>query len=261
MAMTRRDFILSSGIGMAGTLAASPVRSSCGIRELLSMQNPHDPRSAKNYIQDGLISIWDGIENAGWGEHDKSALRWENLVNENCYATPNAFVNSHGPVFDSTSVVFNKNCYTINAPQSLGIAKYVDILFEADQANNMNSSYLLEMAISGITFQAKGQSALKTGNGNGATLKTTLAKGKIWLFSVDFSTLTASVPYVNGSTIGYNRNGTFGGLTRNTIGRGYWNDNYFIGKMYCIRIYSRPLSIQEIAYNYAIDKIRFNLPD
>jgi hypothetical protein len=35
--------------------------------------------SAKDYIQDGLVAMWDGIENAGWGEHDPYAAEIADL--------------------------------------------------------------------------------------------------------------------------------------------------------------------------------------
>ena len=37
--------------------------------------------SARDYIQDGLVAMWDGIENAGWGKHDDNATEWVDLVN------------------------------------------------------------------------------------------------------------------------------------------------------------------------------------
>ena len=36
--------------------------------------------TAKNYVQDGLVAMWDGIENAGWGVHDATATTWVDLV-------------------------------------------------------------------------------------------------------------------------------------------------------------------------------------
>jgi hypothetical protein len=36
--------------------------------------------SAKSYIQDGLIAMWDGIENVGYGVHDENATVWKDLV-------------------------------------------------------------------------------------------------------------------------------------------------------------------------------------
>jgi hypothetical protein len=36
--------------------------------------------TAKLYIQDGLVAMWDGIENTGWGTHDANATVWKDLV-------------------------------------------------------------------------------------------------------------------------------------------------------------------------------------
>ena len=51
-------------------------------------------------------------------------------------------------------------------------------------------------------------------------------------------------------------------LTYGMIGYGGTSDypEGFIGKIFSIRIYNRALTAADIAYNYAIDKARFNLP-
>lgn len=38
--------------------------------------------TAKDYIQNGLVAMWDGIENVGWGQHDSNATVWKDLVGE-----------------------------------------------------------------------------------------------------------------------------------------------------------------------------------
>ena len=38
------------------------------------------PQTAADYVSDGLILLYDGVENAGWGVHDDSAVSWRNLV-------------------------------------------------------------------------------------------------------------------------------------------------------------------------------------
>ena len=38
------------------------------------------PLPAKAYVQSGLIAMWDGIENAGWGVHDGVEKKWTELV-------------------------------------------------------------------------------------------------------------------------------------------------------------------------------------
>lgn len=39
-----------------------------------------DVPTARDYVQDGLVAMWDGIENAGWGVHDDSVQYWTDLV-------------------------------------------------------------------------------------------------------------------------------------------------------------------------------------
>lgn len=36
--------------------------------------------TARDYVQDGLLVLYDGIENVGWGEHDENASAWVDLV-------------------------------------------------------------------------------------------------------------------------------------------------------------------------------------
>ena len=36
--------------------------------------------STSNYVQDGLVACWDGIENAGKGVHDSEATVWTDIV-------------------------------------------------------------------------------------------------------------------------------------------------------------------------------------
>ena len=55
--------------------------------------------TARDYVQDGLIAMWDGIENAGWGVHDSSATTWKDLVGGNDLVLQNT---AH---FDENSLV------------------------------------------------------------------------------------------------------------------------------------------------------------
>jgi hypothetical protein len=56
--------------------------------------------SAKDYVQDGLIAMWDGIENAGWGKHSDNPTMWTDLTGNGYDLVGNA----------DGSVVFNPNC-------------------------------------------------------------------------------------------------------------------------------------------------------
>ena len=48
-------------------------------------------RTARDYVQDGLIAMWDGIENAGWGTHDPNATVWKDLAGNRDFS-----LTSHG---------------------------------------------------------------------------------------------------------------------------------------------------------------------
>ena len=39
--------------------------------------------TSANYVQDGLIAQWDGIDNVGIGGHDPSATVWKDLAGTN----------------------------------------------------------------------------------------------------------------------------------------------------------------------------------
>ena len=215
--------------------------------------------TAKSYVQDGLISLYDGIENAGWGIHTSGTARWENLVDPNCYATGDKMSGSAAPVFDDNSAVFNKNCFYIANASRLNEAKFIEFVFRAD-SDNYGSSYLGELSNSGIAFTPYGVALLKSGTGNGATITGGLSKGVVYTYSIDFSVLTGAVPYVNGAAVGYSRYGNVGRMSYSAIGRGGWGNWYFKGNIFCVRIYNRSITADEIAANYAIDRERFNLP-
>jgi hypothetical protein len=50
---------------------AAPVKSVVGGKEIALMGD--GGLSAKSCVQDVLVAMWDGIENAGWGTHDANA--------------------------------------------------------------------------------------------------------------------------------------------------------------------------------------------
>ena len=61
-----------------------------------------------DYVQDGLVAMWDGIENAGKGRHDPNATAWKNLA-----GGPDA-VPADGPaIWSDNSAVFGMGRYYI----------------------------------------------------------------------------------------------------------------------------------------------------
>lgn len=73
--MKRMFFALVAVCGMAA--CSAPVQSMLGAdgAENADEWNP----TASDYIQDGILAMWDGIENAGWGVH-VSEGKWIDLI-------------------------------------------------------------------------------------------------------------------------------------------------------------------------------------
>lgn len=64
------------------TCFSKPISSSVGARHVFAAEAQEKTYTAVDYVQDGLVSMWDGIENAGWGLHDDFTETWVNLVDE-----------------------------------------------------------------------------------------------------------------------------------------------------------------------------------
>ena len=67
--MTRRDFISTAAMATAGTVLASPTRSNVGGSMTSLIVKSAAPIDLP-YVTDGLVSMWDGIWNAGAGHTD-----------------------------------------------------------------------------------------------------------------------------------------------------------------------------------------------
>ena len=76
--------------------------------------------TAKDYVQDGLVAMWDGIENAGWGVHDLSATTWVNLAGgsiedislytQNCEWSDDALIGKERSFIKSSTVLGLGSC-------------------------------------------------------------------------------------------------------------------------------------------------------
>lgn len=80
--MIRRDFI---ACGAAAALSgrhvlSSSVRSSVGARMIVGAdEQDMTEYTASDYVQDGLLTQFDAIENVGYGERDNTSNRWYDL--------------------------------------------------------------------------------------------------------------------------------------------------------------------------------------
>ena len=211
--------------------------------------------TAKDYVQDGLIAMWDGIENAGWGIHDSSATTWKNLVGDNDLVLQNT---AH---FDENSLVSaDRNYLTALSSAKLPYAS-IEVCAFYDVARNSSNLVCFGNSVDDQRMLSIGLSSIQTYNGKHWLKLTTQVDPKCtWAGVHDGDRHDA---YMRGSlavgtkeTNGWGiRNGTFG--LSGSSNYSNWN---FVGEYYSVRLYSRALTAEELAANYAIDKARFNIP-
>ena len=256
---TRRD-VLKGGIGLAAILAAgeSPaiIKKSL-IAARAALTGGKKAPTAKSYVQDGLIAMWDGIENAGWGVHDESATTWVDLVGGNDY---HEFV---------SGVTFGADCLNVPARQNVAqIEPY-------DDSSIMTIECVVALADwNGIVLATFGSSGPPMRRWIGFRYNGTFSFGN----DSDCAAggLRRNQPVAISGTI---KSQNYWRLYRNgveaeSLGMGMtWasesplpatlnkkGSTYAAARIHAIRLYSRALTAEEIAANYAVDKQRFNLP-
>lgn len=213
--------------------------------------------TASDYVQDGLIAMWDGIENAGWGVHGANA--------------PIDLVGSA----DLTSIgktIIEADNFTA------GIGTYFKASVPTFATAVKNKNFTLQI----IVKNSRGSNSAICGIGNrgvwlyGSSIYNVstlniLASWHTQTPSINFysdtkfsiSILGGVVPKIrlNDSEV----QAIYGSLTNvspTDLLLGALNATFTGGNasFYSVRAYSRILTSEEIQHNYEIDRRRFNLP-
>lgn len=216
--------------------------------------------TARDYVQDGLVAMWDGIENAGWGVHDPDATTWKDLSG-NGYDLALDHATTIGSNFiqsgDDTRVI----AQLVNT-SSLDMAPITTALtYETVAEFPSTDSFLFYLTtnprysigvVSGYI-----QAAYRNGTDVLATGQTAHVCGVVNAADPQY----AAAQYVGGvaqSLVTRIHTDGTSGINLN-IGYGRTGEP-FRGVIHRLAFYSRALTAEEIAANHAIDKARFNLP-
>ena len=260
---TRKEFI-REGFGLAAILAAQTAPAIL-VRSMVAARNgiaAAKRLSAKSYVQDGLVAMWDGIENAGWGVHDASATVWTALV-----GGINATKSGGTLAWSDDAAVFDVGTYlTVNSLFGSLQTLTLEVCHNAMPYTGSRYGALFScVEAGGFGIQQNAENnlwRLHVGNPaggyySGSTILATDTKQTLAM-SVGESITTFkdatqiyTIPDVTGIR--------YGSYRYCQIGRDVGDQGSIIGPIYSIRLYSRALTAAEIAANNAIDKERFNL--
>lgn len=269
--MKKMSIFLSVTCLMA-SLFAAPTRSSLGSSGTIYTSNAEP--IANPYVTDGLVAMYDGIWNSGLGKHDANTRVWKNLAT-------NLWDGSIG-----SGVKVGDNCMAFNgirnstnavAVGNAWFGKPTSITIEACFARDNKGSQSLEVVCGGWEGVSRPGMVLYlvTSKGLGAE---TVVVSQSRLFncigqSAPFlaQSITATLDdayfrvYHNGQMSRQMSGGTLdwsGSAAPFYIGCDFFNptESHMHGRVFNVRVYSRALTDEEIAANYAVDKVRFNLP-
>lgn len=219
--------------------------------------------TAKDYVQDGLVALFDLKENAGWGVFDGTATRWMNLVTET--------------LASGSGVSFTNDGATVQATTSLSILPFslfhhtveARISRFAGTQQNHGITVTQYMTVDGGSNLDRGfhtqRYPIRTRQYINEILGSYICDADI--SPEDKHTLAASFEYdgEGASVVKFYVDGelkqtsTYQGVLvqgSQTVYSGMRANNYIDR----ISIYNRAITAQEIAANYAIDKARFGLP-
>ena len=219
--------------------------------------------TAKDYVQDGLIAMWDGIENTGWGVHDPNATTWKDLIGGAELKCLPAF--EGGMTFSDTMAEFLKGTngsVATDRHSVIGLSSAISSLESTIQTSIFYTGsgpigVLPDGGGSAWIGLRLGVRSCSYGNNGWQSIGGKVVDDWVYL-TVNchlgnvrisdrvanlYSTLkTAGSSYSNLESVSLN---LACGITRNRF----------------IRIYNRSLSEDEEIKNMVIDTARFNLPD
>lgn len=258
--MTTRRNMIKAGAGLAAILASGKAPAAF-VRSMLAARNGITSAakglSSRSYVQDGLVAMWDGIENAGWGVHDANATEWKDLIGSNdMQFVGSKTIQNDGILFGDSGYSISGGYYNLSAftLEVVGDLRYLggsvgnDVFsFQRNSVNDSNAGLPL-FAGTNNYYSSLPYSAMSTFVG-------TLASACQSVSSNSFSV------YRNGSFVntasGVNSNYSNLYVMCNSLRTRtqYSKARKFNG----VRLYNRAMTAAEIAANYVIDKARFNI--
>ena len=212
------------------------------------------------YVQDGLIACWDGIENAGAGVHDSSAMVWKDLVAGYEFSLTGVTVDADRMTFAGTATSYG----TLSGSDTTAT-------FVAAKNGTMEIVYASRnSAPSQVLLQSTSGSGLAFGYSSKGNIIPSTINSSLFPYTLDTATNSVSIRYSagipvspiyqNGSSLAASSSKDYWGSPNSAttfIGNRASKATGFPGSIYCIRLYNRQLTDAEIAANHALDVKRF----
>ena len=225
-------------------------------------------KSSLDYVQDGLVAMWDGHENAGFGSHDAEATKWVDLVGGVEIDLPSWVAVEDHSLYSTggTSHVASK-ITSIDGLSSSDEAWTIEIV-QQSCGWTATDNYMNLQSVFGTP---RGSLGYRQNNEKGfyffGPSSATQCSLQNWVHATakvaDLHTMSAVVGkdkstcaiWMDGAKDTVNYNG--GWTDNNPTAFSFFGNPRMSICVYAIRVYNRVLSSDEVAANRAVDVTRF----
>jgi hypothetical protein len=211
------------------------------------------------YVTDGLVAMWDGIENAGWGVHDDAATVWKDLS-----------LNGRDATLSGT-YSWGEKFWHVESVSGQGLATW--------PAQNLGSNQTIEFVISPIAASPYGR-IISDGQSVASPIARRDVATSLYMYGYGIDRAVGTIGnvftlhshcithpsggpltwYVDGNAIASSTTSSDSvGTTHGRFANVSLLTKGIDADYYCIRFYNRVLISEEIAANYAVDAKRFDL--
>jgi hypothetical protein len=222
------------------------------------------------YVQNGLVACWDGIENAGVGQHNDSPSAWVDLVG-GLEITKPSWVMAESNGFYSTSSTATRTYPTISSIPGLGDNVTIEVVSErvkwtSSEGNYWQLQHIISSPYGGFGYRLNVTSGVfyrlpVSTAGNLDLYYLNSNSGGFDVSKCHTYTARITLPYdasnvmvVDGAAVdGFQFESTLALPSTWT----FFNAQRADIRIHAIRVYNRRLTDAEIAANQAVDELRF----
>ena len=228
-------------------------------------------KSTSDYVQDGLVAQWDGVENAGVGLHEDSPSAWVDIVGGLEITIPE-WVTVETNAFYSESSTATRTYPSISSIPGLGNDVTIEVVAERvmwrDKNNYKNLQRIMsspytkfgyrESSTAGVFYQ------MPIGTNNKLWLYTSTS-GSFNVSECHTYTARVTMPRDESNTLlvdaatvpGWAKEGSDGMPTDPPTNWTFFDALRADIRIYAIRVYNRKLTDAEVTANAAVDHVRF----
>ncbi len=218
--------------------------------------------SARNYVQDGLVGLYDAVENAGWDTHDAEATSWKNLVGTSVMGdldVTNLKSHSWGDAALTLSSGWDKISPDgmLVTDESVALSKFTietAVRTPADGMVRRWEAFPWTASFETWTSSNSGECYMERINGTRISACRTRMKNVEMSFSTVYDSLR-HVARAFADGVEYVTNAMVANFTYS--GRLAFFSSMNNAQGHVIRVYNRALSAEEVRLNNVVDQLRF----